>query len=77
MKKKTITNLAVATVAVLGVSYIAESYIKSKKRNLEIETSKKRQQEEIQDNKKRTYHTIGNIVMENGKPTTKQLKKVI
>ena len=75
MKKSTVKNLIIGTVTILGASYIIESCIKNKKRNLEIKNSKLN--EEPEDNSEKVYHTIGNVVMEDGKPTVKKIKKVI
>lgn len=48
MKNKTTKNIMVATVALLGVSYILEKSIKNKKRQQEIERSRK--SEIVEDN---------------------------
>lgn len=77
MKKNTVTNLFIGTVALLGATYILESYIKTKKREKEIEKSKI---ETVDETGPKVYHTIGNIVEKDGKVTTesvKEIKKVI
>ena len=78
MKKSTVKNLVIGSIALLGISYVAESYIRNKKRNLEIKESKKRNEmAEIENNSTRNYHQIGNIIKENDKISVKEIKKVI
>lgn len=78
MKKTTVRNLVIGSIALLGISYVVENHIKNKKRHKEIKNSQeKKELEELENDSTRRYHQIGNIVKENDKFAVKELKKVI
>lgn len=76
MKGKTVRNLVIGAVTLLGISYVVEKCINDKKRNLTIEKSKKQTElEELEElkNKERKYYPIGDVVSENGKYIVKKV----
>ena len=69
MKKSTVKNLVIGTIDLLGIGYIAKTTLKTKKESEKIEDNN------IEIEHKPVYHSIGEVIIEDGKPTIKSLAK--
>lgn len=76
MKKSTVKNLVIGTVAFIGIGYVVENYIKNKKIESDYSLSKKRSElEELEklNSEARNYITIAEVDLK----SNKKIKKVI
>ncbi len=76
MKKSTVKNLVIGTVALIGIGSIVGSYVKNKKREKEYKLSKERLYSEPlneSENKERSYITLAEFDLKN----YEKVKKVI
>lgn len=76
MKKSTVKNLVIGTVALIGIGSIVGSYVKNKKREKEYKLSKERLYSKPlneSENKERSYITLAEFDLKN----YEKVKKVI